>query len=250
MKQHYKPSELTLRLDPPALGLRYTSAQRLELSGDGLTVEAEAEEVCLVCIKGKGSFRHEGQGGEVVLRDILYLPPGDSVTLEGKDCVLMRFGAPCSAKTRFAHIPFAEVDADARHKVYGDEKHGTRRDVWNAIDEQFPSSRFLVGFCTGRDGGWTAWPPHEHAAEREETYVYFDMGDAFGVQFVYDDMDDPYCVAMIREGHLVAIPRGFHPNCGCPKGGISYVYCMVATHEGEREFMDLRCQEIFGDRLA
>lgn len=248
-KTHFKPHELGKRLEPRDLGLVYTSAQRLEPAGE-LAVEAgPGEEVCLVCIGGGCAFEHAGGHGEAALRDILYLPPGHAVRLRGDGCAWMRFGAPCSAATAFAHIRFADIDADARHKVYGDEANGTKRDVWNAIDEAFPSARFLVGFCRGRPGGWVAWPPHEHAAEREETYVYFDMGDSFGVQLVYDDMDDPYEVAMIREGHLVSVPRGYHPSCGCPKGGISYVYCMVATREGEREFMDLRCQAIFGDKL-
>ncbi len=249
MKQHFKPHELLRRLNSADLGLKYTSAQRLELAGS-LTAASGDEEICLVCIGGECAFEHDGARGRVVLRDILYLPPGDSVALSGDKCLLMRFGAPCAGGTGFAHIPFAEVDRDSRHKVYGDESIGTRRDVWNAIDEKFASGRFLVGFCVGRDGGWTAWPPHEHAAEREETYVYFGMGDAFGVQLVYNDMDNPHCVAMVREGDLVSIARGYHPNCGCPKGGISYVYCMVSTREGERQFMDLRCQAIFGDKLT
>ena len=249
MKQHYKPAELLRRLEPSELGLVYTSAQRLNLSGE-LTVASENNEVCLVCIKGSCQYETAGGSGTARVRDILYLPVGSTLTLRGEECVWMRFGAPCTTQTAFAHIPFHEVDADSRHKTYGDEKHGTRRDVWNCIDEKFPSGRFLVGMCSGRDGGWTAWPPHEHAAEREETYVYFEMGDSFGIQCVYEDMDNPYCVALVREGDMIAIPRGYHPNCGCPGGGIFYMYCMVSTEEGKRDFMDLRCQSIYGDRLA
>jgi 5-deoxy-glucuronate isomerase len=39
----------------------------------------------------------------------------------------------------------------------------------------------MTSLCWGNPGGWTAWPPNEHAAKREEIYVYFDMGDAFEI---------------------------------------------------------------------
>ena len=48
---------------------------------------------------------------------------------------------------------------------------------------------------------------------------------------------------------IVAIPQGYHPNVGCPKSGIRYVYCMVSLEAEDRNFMDLRTQRIFGERL-
>ncbi|WRS26180.1 5-deoxy-glucuronate isomerase [Oscillospiraceae bacterium MB08-C2-2] len=246
---HFKPEELLQRLEPKAMQLTYTSAQRIELKDTEVIVESGNEEVCLVCISGQADYTYHAQSGEAVLRDILYLPTDAQVVLKSKSAVFIRFGAPCTRKTTFAHIVFKEVDGDSRHKVYGKQENGTKRDVWNCIDEAFDSARFLVGFCKGCPGGWTAWPPHEHAEKREETYVYFDMANAFGAQFVYDELDNPHDVALIQEGHLVSIPSGYHPNCGCPAGAISYVYCMVSTTEDDRNFMDLTTQKIYGDKL-
>ena len=48
------------------------------------------------------------------------------------------------------------------------------------ITDKFDASRLLVGIGQGSPGGWTVWPPHEHGDEKEELYVYFDMGAAFG----------------------------------------------------------------------
>ena len=107
----------------------------------------------------------------------------------------------------------------------------------------------LTGFCNGDPGGWTAWPPHEHGAEREEVYCYIDMGDAFGLQCVYDDFDNPD-VYLVREGDFVSIPGGFHPNCGCPHGALRYAFVMVSTQEGVREYDDLRVQAIYGDKVV
>ena len=75
------------------------------------------------------------------------------------------------------------------------------------------------------------------------------MGKGFAAQFVYDDMDEPAVVALVREGDVVTIPHGYHPNVGCPCGGIFYAYVMVSTTADDRNFMDLRTQKIYGDKL-
>lgn len=250
MKQYFKAPELLEKQEPAALGMVYTSVQRIEVGPAPVTVESGAEELCLVCIGGRVDYAACGQTGTAVQMDMLYLPIESSLQLTAPEGgVLMRYGAPCARKTKFAHIRFADVDADDRHKVYGKVENGTRRDVWNYIDESFDSSRFLTGICRGANGGWTAWPPHEHGKEREETYVYFGMGDGFAAQFVYDDMNEPAVVALVRDGDVVTIPHGYHPNVGCPCGGICYAYVMVSTTAEDRNFMDLRTQQIYGDKL-
>ncbi len=248
MKSHFMPAETLRRLEPEDMGLTYGSAQRIEVSGP-VRLESGEEELCLVCIEGEASFACHQHTGSAVLCDMLYVPIQSAIELDGTNAVFMRFGAPCTKKYDFAHIPFAEVDAGNRHKVYGQIENSTRRDVWNYIDETFPSGRFLTGICFGRDGGWTAWPPHEHGDKREEIYVYFNMEEDFGVQCVYGAFDEKASAYVVQDGHLVAIPRGYHPNCGCPHGGIRYVYCMISTKEGDREFMDLQIQGIYGDKL-
>jgi 5-deoxy-glucuronate isomerase len=247
-KRHFTPKEQLAGLKPADMEMTYTSARRLELDGV-LEIESGGEELCLFCLEGAAGYACGSQSGEITGKDMLYVPIGTAVTLNGRATV-MQFGAPSGRKTDFACVRFTEVDGDFRHKVYGNTAEGTLRDVWNYIDDSFDSSRFLVGMCRGSNGGWTAWPPHEHAAQREETYVYFGMGDGFAIQCVYDDLEEPYNVELVRDGHLVSIPRGYHPNCGCPKGGISYVYCMVSTKAEDRKFMDLKVQGVFGDRLA
>jgi 5-deoxy-glucuronate isomerase len=158
--------------------------------------------------------------------------------------------APSELGAEFAHIRFKAVDADPKaHHLYGKAETGCLRDVWNYVDSAYRCSRLMMGICAGRDGGWTAWPPHEHGAEREEVYVYFGMEKSFGIQLVYEDLSEPKAAAVVREGDLVVIPRGFHPNTGSPAGRISYVYCMTARVPGERNFMDLRIQKEFGEKF-
>lgn len=179
----------------------------------------------------------------------MYVPRDSRIVLSEGPGVVIRFGAPCTEKYGFAHVPFDVVDRDPeKHKVYGKVETGSQRDVWNYITNDFPSGRFLTGICFGRKGGWTAWPPHEHGEKREEVYVYMGMGDGFAIQCVYDEMEDASAY-VVQDGHLISIPHGYHPNCGCPYGEIRYVFCMVSVKEHDRDFMDLKTQKVFGDKL-
>lgn len=250
MKYHFMPEETLNRLEPSEMGLCYTSVQR-HLVTEERKIHSDCEESCLVILAGSVRYGCGAQQGHAVSSDMLYLPIGETLTLmpDAGEAVVVQYGAPCSRKTAFVHIPFAEVDQDSRHKTYGKVEDGTRRDVWNFIDENFDSSRFLVGICQGAPGGWTAWPPHTHGDKREEVYMYYQMGDGFALQCVYREMGKPDEVALVQDYHLVTIPDGYHPNVGCPKTGIRYVYCMVSVKAEDRQFMDLKTQEIFGDRL-
>ncbi|MBD3307071.1 hypothetical protein GF339_11665 [candidate division KSB3 bacterium] len=244
---HWKAPELLEKKTPDALGMEYTSVQRLEIR-ERFTLETGAEEICLVVLEGAVEFQCEGQQGQASVKDMLYTPRQQTIQLTSDAAVLMAFGAPAHIDAPFAHIRFAEIDQHPdTHQIFGNKATNCRRDVWHFIGADFPCSRLMMGMCVGEPGGWTVWPPHEHAAEREEVYLYFGMGDAFGIQCVYDDMDDPYVVAMVRDGDLISIPRGYHPNVGCPAGRISFIYCMVAKTPGQRDFMDLHFQEIYGE---
>ena len=243
---HFLPEETKRYLAPYDMGLIYTSAQCIEVT-DEAEIQSGEEELCLVVLSGRVNYQCNGKSGSASIKDMLYVPIHTSVTLNGTGTIF-RFGAPSARETSFAYISFAEADASARHKIYGKEELGTRRDVWNMIDEEFDSSRFLVGLCQGRSGGWTAWPPHRHGEAREEVYVYFGMGEGFALQCVYEDDGTPL-VYKVEDGHLVAICEGFHPNVGCPGSGISYVYCMVSRKAEDREFMDLVTEKKFGERL-
>ena len=243
---HFLPDETKTLLTPEKMGLEFTSAMRLEVSGN-CTVLSGEEELCLVVLSGSITYTCGEETGSAKPRDMLYVPIQTALTLEGEG-VVFRFGAPSARTASFAYLSFLEADASTKHKVYGKEELGTRRDVWNMIDESFDSSRFLVGICQGRSGGWTAWPPHRHGEVREEVYVYFGMGDGFALQCVYEENGE-LAVYKVEDGHLVAIREGFHPNVGCPGSGISYVYCMVSRKAEDREFMDLVTEKKFGERL-
>ena len=72
----------------------------------------------------------------------------------------------------------------------------------------------------------------------EEAYLYIDMpAPAWGLQLVYTDPHEPELVAVVREGDVVLMPQGYHPNVAAPGGEINFLWMMAAVREGEdRQF--------------
>ena len=247
----FHPQDMIAGVRGPAIGLDFLSCQRIELTGaqPTVTVDSGLEEFVLVCIAGQAGYACGGATGTAHFKDVLYVPWKSTVALRSKRAVVMRVGAPSDRDTAFAHIRFSDVVKDARHKVFGQAENNSLRDVYQCIDDRFSASRLLMGIGEGSTGGWTVWPPHEHGDEKEELYVYFDMGKALAIQCIYETLDMPLFCGIVRDGDMVAVSRGYHPNVGCPGGRISYMYVMAARAPGEREFMALRVQKEFGDKL-
>jgi 5-deoxy-glucuronate isomerase len=251
MNYHFRPHELIAGLRPDMYALDFLSCQRLELGAGKppVVVETGPEEVVLACIGGEVDYELSGVAGAAQFRDMLYLPWKSALTVSSDgEAVLMRIGAPSDRDTEFVHLRFSDIADDPdRHQLFGSAEENSLRDVYMYINDRFDAARLLVGIGQGSAGGWTVWPPHEHGDEKEELYVYFDMGRAFGIQCIYETLEEPQFCGIVRDGDVVAVPGGFHPNAGCPGGRISYVYAMAARVAGQRDFMALRFQEEFGD---
>ena len=133
MKQYFKPHEILTKKEPADLGMVYTSVQRVEVGAEPVALESGAEELCFICIGGRVDYQTEGQSGTAVQMDMLYLPIESGITFTSSEGgVMMRYGAPCTRRTKFGHIRFADVDKDSRHKVYGKVENGTRRTAGSA----------------------------------------------------------------------------------------------------------------------
>jgi 5-deoxy-glucuronate isomerase len=253
VKYLFRPEELVDGVRGEVCGLEFLSCQRIELQYRApLThVHTGDEETVLVCINGEVEYEQEGQSGVMATLDMLYLSRQHKIGLRARHtAVVMRIGSPCDRDTSFIHIRFSDVERDpSRHKLFGSTEDNSLRDVYMYVNDEVDASRLLVGIGQGRPGGWTVWPPHEHGEEKEELYVYFDMGRAFGIQCVYETLDTPLFCGIVREGDMVPVPRGFHPNVGCPGGRISYIYAMAARVPEQRDFMALRFQEEFGQQF-
>ncbi len=92
----------------------------------------------------------------------------------------------------------------------------------------------MAGVTFSEQGNWTSWPPHEHAAMLEEAYLYIDMpAPAFGIQLVYTNPREPELATIVRDGDVVMMPQGYHPNVAAPGGPINFLWMMAAVREDD-----------------
>jgi len=92
------------------------------------------------------------------------------------------------------------------------------------IYDKIPSQRLIVGETHIPAGNWCSSPPHSHEADRpgqetrlEEVYYFrFRPSQGFGFQGLYTldgALNEAY---IIRDGDVVLVPRGMHPNVAGP----------------------------------
>ena len=57
------------------------------------------------------------------------------------------------------------------------------------------------------------------------------------VQFVFNENQQPELATFVREGDVVMIPQGYHPNVAAPGGQVNFLWMMAAIREDEdRQF--------------
>jgi 5-deoxy-glucuronate isomerase len=60
---------------------------------------------------------------------------------------------------------------------------------------------------------------------------------SWGLQLVYTNPQEPELVVAVREGDVVVMPEGYHPNVAAPGNSIGFMWMMAAIREvKDREF--------------
>ena len=116
-------------------------------------------------------------------------------------------------------VRFADVQQDPGAALRSRRPVGQARSERAHRQERAGRAASWPASPSASPGNWTSWPPHEHAAMLEEAYLYIDMpAPAFGVQLVYTDAREPELATIVREGDVVLMPQGYHPNVAAPGG--------------------------------
>ena len=218
-------------------------------AGDApLRFETGQLETGLVCLRGTASVRTEGQTFRLVKYDSLYVPRDASieVTPGAEGCDVAEIAAPVEKRYPLQFVAFADVQKDpGLHFAAGGP--GSQRELNILIGKNVNAGRILAGVTFSQPGNWTSWPPHEHAAMLEEAYLYIDMpAPGFGVQLVYTNPRDPELATIVREGDVVLMPAGYHPNVAAPGSPINFLWMMAANRETEdRQFGVVNVQPEF-----
>jgi 5-deoxy-glucuronate isomerase len=221
---------------PQNSATRYLSYGRIRLDAEvpEASFDAGEEEVGLVCLRGSAGVAVDGQPFTVGRYDAMYIPRDSHVTVATASAVdLAELRAPVAARYPLRHVPYAEVLADpGLHFKAGGP--ACSRTLNMLLAKNVQAGRLMAGVTWSEPGNWTSWPPHEHAELAEELYVYYDMPpEAFGIQLVYTDALEPERLEMVRDGDVVVMPKGFHPNVAIPGHAISFLWVMAADRERE-----------------
>ncbi len=203
--------------------------------------DLSGKEAVILGISGKGTVLADGREYTIGKHDSIYMPKGTEFSVKtGEGCDFCYLEAPSNLEAEIDHVPFEKVkDVKDLHFSVGEQALSNRREVYTTIGHNVKAERLVVGFTYGESGNWTSWPPHEHAATREEIYIFFDMPEpGFGVQFVFTDPKDMELVIPVRDGDAVCVPRGYHPNVGAPGCKIAFIWAMAAIEPVvDRDYM-------------
>jgi 5-deoxy-glucuronate isomerase len=197
-----------------------------------------SRETGLICLFGEAEVAVVGEKSHLGKHDAIYIPRDSSIQVTTK-----------------TNVDFAEFSADVQHRYplqvvraadiakdpgleFTTGGPGSTRHLHMLLAKNIEAGRLVAGFTDAEPGNWTSWPPHEHAALLEEMYVYFDMpAPAYGIQLVYNDTEHPELVTVVRDGDVVLMPSGYHPNVSVPGHSICFLWAMAAHREVEgRQF--------------
>lgn len=154
-------------------------------------------------------------------KDVAYIPKGETFSVSRNDGpaeVILAF-APAAVK----YEPFVKRFAETSPIGSGTAPYFRR--IYNMVTEKDRANRFLGGFVEGGSGNWTSFPPHRHDG-KPEIYVYYALGDKFGVQMVLTEGQDASYV--VREGDAVLFEKGYHPNVATPGTGMNFLWVISA----------------------
>ena len=209
-------------------------------SGDApLEFPTGTHETGLVCLGGRAAVEVAAKRFEMGRYDALYVPRDSAVRVTPLDsgCDLAEVSAPVTGQYPLKFVSFAEVQkTPTLHFLTGGPTD--QRDLHILIGKNVEAGRIVAGVTFVKPGNWASWPPHEHAAMLEEAYLYIDMpAPAWGLQLVYTSPQDPELIVAVREGDVVVMPEGYHPNVAAPGSSIGFMWMMAAHREvADRQF--------------
>ena len=235
---------------PGATASRHLHYGRIILdAGDApVRFDTAEHEIALIGIKGSASVQVGGETFSLGRFDSLYVPRDSAVEVQAGDdgCDLAELSAPVERRHPLQYVSFAAVQQDpGLHFEAGGPS--AKRELNVLIGKNVQAGRIMAGVTFSAPGNWTSWPPHEHAAMLEEAYLYVEMpSPGFGVQLVYADTTEPELATIVREGDIVLMPQGYHPNVAAPGGPINFIWMMAAHREDDdRQFGVVNVQPEF-----
>jgi 5-deoxy-glucuronate isomerase len=197
------------------------------------TGQNNGAETTLLCLHGKGKVTVEGKSYDLSRFDGIYIPRGLTFQVFTDEFIdLVEASCPTEKTHPVKYVNFERdvKPSDSLVLHVGSEPY--YRDIYKVLAENVEGSRILMGVTLSKPGNWTSWPPHEHAATREELYLFFDIPQpGFGTQFIYTDAANPEFVQPVYDNDAVTIVEGYHPNVAAPGYPINFCWALCSLED-------------------
>lgn len=161
---------------------------------------------------------------------VLYLPPGDGITL--KALTSLELVVASAPSTDGGYPRRLILPSEVKTEVRGSEV--TERLIHHLMEEPGQAERLLLVEVFTPPGHWSSFPPHKHDEERppteamlEELYYYrVDPPERWALQRVYrpGELDEAIAAG---DGDAVLVPRGYHPVSAPPGASVYYLNVMA-----------------------
>src|SRR5579872_1969007 len=180
-----------ISMTPKNSSFKFLSAGRIILDKEVPKAKGvnEGAETTLLCLHGSGCIMIGGSSYKLERFDGLYISRGmpfEATTDNFVDLVETSCPTEKTHPVQYVNYEKEVKKSDTLTLHVGAEPY--YRDIHKVIAENVEGSRILMGVTMSKPGNWTSWPPHEHAASREELYLFFDIPKpGFGTQFIYTD---------------------------------------------------------------
>ena len=236
---------LGVEVTPESAGWTFVSLRTVRIEDGGtLSWAAGDDEVCLVPLQGSATVTCGSDTWQISRPGTvfdgkptaLYLPLDSSFTIVGEgNCEIAITGS--RAKRTFPARLIEPDDIDVEIRGAGN----AARQINHIIKPDFPADALLVVEVFTPSGNWSSYPPHKHdvsdmpsEADLEEIYYYrIDPPDGFGLQRLYTADGEFDHAWVIRDGHLLLVPEGYHAFA-VAHGYTGYYLNILAGNEPER----------------
>jgi 5-deoxy-glucuronate isomerase len=236
-------------LTPETAGWRYLSVDVLRLDpGDTVELHRPGQEAALLSVHGAVTVRADGLDARLAranpfaaMGDLLYTPPGTSVTITAESASEIAIGAaPAAGRYPLRVIRAAEMASELRGGG------PACRQIISPLATPLPAESLIVYEAFVPRGAWAGWPPHRHDGEDgspylEETYYFhFDRPAGYGLHrnYAHDGYDQH---AIVTDGSLVPVPRGYHVSAAAPAANMWILNFLAGApeHRGQPPAFDL-----------
>lgn len=238
-------------IDETNSDMQFLRYGRIAPDGAPIAFNTGEEEMALFCVGGSGTIAAGGETYALGLYDALYVPRETAVEVAsagGFD--VCEVAAPATKSYPVALVRFADIQGNPDlSKKAGFPPYARTLNI--LIGENVPAARVMCGVTFSEDGNWTSWPPHEHAVEKEEIYLYVEMPEPqFGLHLNYVNFHDMAMTTPVRTGDAVSIKNGYHTNVAAPGTKIAFVWMMAAVREeADRVFSVVHVQPEFDGKF-